>query len=625
MKPEDRSSHSSRSSKPSVWIDPAYMQRSYVSEQEDSVFSSRSSASDEAKRHPASARDNSSRSTRQSRYRQPDPTTPTPPTLDVLPDAASPVPPRASAQRSQPVSPVPPGLFHSRQTRKLSPALTPEPGTQSAIAPLQQQQSPVWQYDSPYYEIESSIPALSLAVPDVIPNVPAASDPFVEDPSFVDELPTNPVGPHVIASTADLPTRPQVPSASPIADLPTRPEPLRADTSQVSVLAELDTMPPPLILSSAPDAHTIPDPALPTQALIPTPAGLISGASLFDAALYEGSRPPTGDALINRRSTIGRGVTERTQLIESTVDNTSLASWTAGGAGLSPRARRLIERREKRPSSSSVRLNPLDKVRWWLLKPGRIEFIVWLAGTILLIAASLALLFATSLSFGWLTIGSISRFSSSPGNAHSLPTVVTDPHLKLELLGNKGPFQAGQNIRLHGEGFTPDGNVLFTYDRMEPFSSQDNMTQVRTDGTFTVTLALGTGQQWYPGTHLIEARDLVSGGLADVRINMIVPGSPNGSNGTNAPGSTATPGKGMPTPSAGNGNKPTPGPGPGGQTPVPFTPTPTVGLSPTPTLSPSPSPTATDTPTPTATPTGTPTSSPTPPTPTPGVTPTPTP
>jgi hypothetical protein len=619
MKPEDRSSHSSRSSKSSVWIDPAYMRHSYVSEEEDSALPSQISMSDEAKRRSASARDDSSRSTWRPRYRQPDPITPTPPALDVLPGTSSPVPPRASAQRGQsfPVSPVPARQSRSRQTRKLSSALTPEPGTPSAIAPLQQRPSPVWQYDSPYYEIESSIPALSLAVPDA----PTTSNSPVEELSPIDELPT----------------RPEVPSASPIADLPTRPELQKANAAHVSALAELDTVPPPLILSPAPDAPVAP--VVSTRALLPAPADTISAASLFDAAFsdrsrrFAGTSASVGDALINRRSTGGHSATlpaigtEGLQLLESTAGNASLASWTAGGAARSPRAQRLIERREKRNSSSSVRLNPLDKVRWWLLKPGHIEFMVWLVGTLLLVAGSLVLLFTTSLSFGWLTIGPLSHFSSLQGNVHPLPTVVTDPHLKLELLDNKGPFLPGQNIHLHGNGFTPGDNVLFTYDHMEPFSSQDNMTRADAHGTFTITLTLGTGSQWYPGPHLIEARDLVSGGLADVQITIVVPGSQNGSNGTNAPGSTAVPGKGTSTPTSGkgNGNTPTPGPGPGGQTPVPFTPTPTVGLTPTPTLSPSPSPTATVTPTPTSTPTSTPTPSPTPPTPTPGSTPTPTP
>ncbi len=526
-----------------------------------------------------------------------------------LPNVPSPIPPRASAQKRH--SARVPVKYRGTQRN------APVPPRRVTLE--QQSQSPLWQYDSPDFEIESSIAALSL----VVPATPATYDPFVTELSPIDELPTRPeepVGPRVIESTAELPTRPELSASSPVADLPTRPEHRHGNFSQADQSAvrtmnraptELDTV-PPLLLSPAWDVSVEHDPDLPTQALIPAHIDLFPFAH------------PAGVNLRNARLPV------RPRLIEATADllvpdDSSLASWTAGGARQSPLAQRLIERRGQRGQRgfSSVRLNPPDRVRWWLLKPGHVEFIVWLAGTILLIAVSLALLFMTSLSFGWLTIGSLSRFSPSSNSAHPLPTIVTNPALKLELLDN-GSFLPGQSIRLHGQGFTSDGDIFFTYDRMQSFSPQD-MVQADVHGTFTATLTLGTGQQWYPGLHLIEARDLASGYLAAVKISIIIPASQKGSNGTNAPVRTGVPGKATPTPASGNGNgnKPTPGPNPGGQTPVPVTPTSTVGITPTPTLSPSPSPTPTNTPTPTSTPTSTPT--PTSPTPTPGLSPTPTP
>ncbi len=577
MQPEDRTRHSSKSS---VWIDPAYMPHHARTEEEELSLSSYQALSGEAGAgggatwgDVAPARE---------AYRQPNPITPTPPTLDNLAGLSSPVPPRA-----------------------------PTPGGQAPRLP-----SPVWQYDSPDYEIESSIAALSLAISTASaaseePTEAATSGPFAGEEFLVADLPTRPEMSADVSPVADLPARPPLSVESPaidelptrpdmfadaagtafVADLPTRPEhaSLRSGAPLLA-LAEIDTVPPPLILPAGRDATGY-EPNRPTQALIPARSSAV------------GPRP-----------TVKLHIPDEPQ-------QPGPASWTAGGAAQSRLAHRLIERPARRSSAyslSSLHLNPLDRLRWWLLKPGRIEFLLWLVGTVLLVAGSLALLLATSLSFGWLMVGQQGR-SPSSGTTHSLPTVVTYPGLKLTLL-DSGPFLPGQNIQLRGQGFTPHGDIFFTYDQMQPLTLPGHapaMAQADARGTFSMTLALGTGQQWYAGLHLIEARDLVSGHLAVVKITIVAPASQNGGQQTGAPTGTTISGKGTPTPASGNGNAPTPVPG--GQTPVPVTPTPTVGTTPTPT--PNPSPTPTDTPTPA--PTSTPTPAPPTPTPTPATTPTP--
>lgn len=564
MQAEDRSSRTRRSSRSSVWIDPAYIRHNFTGEQGDLSLSPHTAMGGEEGLHGVSTWSDASFAAPRTAYRQPNPITPTPPTLDGVPGMPSPIPPRASAYRGK------------------APRLP----------------SPVWQYDSPDYEIESSIAALSLAVP-AAPVEPAEapasamSDPFAEEAFLLAEQPTHPEMAGSTSALAELPTRPEMPAnTSMMAELPTHPE----HRAGRLALAELDTVPPPLVLSADRNVAARPDPNRPTQALIPA--------------------HPTA---------VGPRPTRKLRLSDE-LQQPGLASWTAGGAEQSRLAHRLIERPARRGSaysSSSLQLNPLDRVRWWLLKPGRIEFLLWLVGTILLIVGSLALLLATSLSFGWLAIGPLSRFSSS-NNAHPLPTVVTYPGLKLTLL-DKEPFLPGQSIHLRGQGFTPHGDVFFTYDHMQPLTSQGNMSAMaRADahGVLSVTLVLGTGQQWYAGVHLIEARDLVTGHLAAVHILIAIPASQNGGTTTNAPASVTPSPKGTLTPVPGSGNQPTPGPGPGGQTPVPITPTPTVGLTPTPTptTTPSPTPTTTPSPTPTTTPTATPS-----PTPGAGATPTPTP
>jgi hypothetical protein len=45
-------------------------------------------------------------------------------------------------------------------------------------------------------------------------------------------------------------------------------------------------------------------------------------------------------------------------------------------------------------------LNPLERVRWWLLYPGRIEFLLLAGGTLLLLGITTMLVLVTALSMG---------------------------------------------------------------------------------------------------------------------------------------------------------------------------------------------------------------------------------
>jgi hypothetical protein len=48
--------------------------------------------------------------------------------------------------------------------------------------------------------------------------------------------------------------------------------------------------------------------------------------------------------------------------------------------------------------------HPIDHLRWWLLQPGRLEFLMWLAGTIFLIGVSILLCLLLLSSLGYLVI-----------------------------------------------------------------------------------------------------------------------------------------------------------------------------------------------------------------------------
>lgn len=496
------------------------------------------------------------------------------------PSASSPIPQRASRDDLQKsVARVRPKYPYTsiEENGDVTRVPTIPQGRQSTQA--QQQASPVWQYESPDYEIESSISSLSLVVSD------QPTRPEIEQPA--DPSPRIP----------DLPTRPEIEQAgniSPVSrfipNLSAKPD-LVSPSYPVNEIATLP--PPPIVLSNV--------------------------------------RETERDARLNDAPTLALIPANQTHLpmpVPEYVPGT-LSSWTAGGATESAFARRIADPSRRRyPKIAAIKLNPLDRVRWWLLHPGRIEFVLWLAGTVLLISVTCIFLLTTAFSFGWITTGSLSHFISSSGSngatvsQSSLPTVVTSSGLKLDLLEH-GPLLAGQPITLRGEGFSRNGHIVLTYDQWQTFTSQDGgtgMVQADAHGAFTIKLLLGTGANWYAGMHQIEARDLVTGHLAAVQF--MISNGPFGKGGSSTPAPTGR--GGTPSPTHGTpgaqGTPGTPGTGPGtiptpvGQTPVPITPTATVPVTPIP---------ATPTPTqPPATPTPvTPTPDTTPPaasTPTPG-------
>lgn len=294
-----------------------------------------------------------------------------------------------------------------------------------------------------------------------------------------------------------------------------------------------------------------------------------------------------------------------------------LRSWTAGGGTNSLHAKRIIS-----TERHSTLLNPLDRVRWWLLYPGRIEFLLWFVGTITLMAVTCIFLFVTIVSFGWISPGgniSVGNTSSSlttsatgsgPCTAQNTPCSNTKASGKTPMLFyplTQGPLEAGMSIRMQGQNFTPRANVMLTHDGAVP--CQPTSTSVDAHGAFVVDV--GTDPGWRAGSHALNAYDTVSKRLIRATI-LIAPGT-FGKSAT--PGETpipGDPGSGVtPTVGIGGGNgggQPNPLPTPVGQypvTPTPAasptatpkptqsvpTPTPTVGVKPSPTQLPKPTPT----------------------------------
>ncbi len=236
--------------------------------------------------------------------------------------------------------------------------------------------------------------------------------------------------------------------------------------------------------------------------------------------------------------------------------------------------------------------NPLDRMRWWLLYPGRIEFILWLCGTVLLIGMTCMLLLVTAFSFEWIVPGqhsgmALQNVANDSVNSTKPALVVIDP----------GPFSPGQVIRLHGQGFSSRGRIVFTFDSTALQLSQNVASglvyqpHVNADdhGEFIVSLTLGSGPTWKAGRHRIVAHDIVTNHLVFLSI-LLVPyhatltpvsstkaGNQNGSVHATPIATTPPPAKSTPPPAV----TPTATP-----TQAPPTPTPTATPSPTATATP---------------------------------------
>ncbi|MGZ3623836.1 MAG: hypothetical protein ACXWPS_05180 [Ktedonobacteraceae bacterium] len=277
----------------------------------------------------------------------------------------------------------------------------------------------------------------------------------------------------------------------------------------------------------------------------------------------------------------------------------ALNSWTAGGAAQSSQARLISSKNKRKSPLTAFSLNPVDRLRWWLLHPGRIEFVLWLGGTILLVAVTCVLLFVTAFSFEWITPGFVNpaTTNTSPASTGSnqQSTAAATSKMVLTLI-DKGPILPGQSIDLRGQGFTPLGHIKFLFDGTTQLFDQNgqSLTQANVHGVFVTTLVLDNNIPWHSGPHIINAQDITSKQTAKLPIILspapIGKGSPNTPVPSYPPG--VTPPVVTPIPIVPGGQ-----PTPVGQTPVPVTPTPhpvtptpTVGTTPvvTPTLGTSP-------------------------------------
>jgi len=486
-----------------------------------------------------------------------------------IPNPQAPIPARASAH------PIAPHV-------KVQPRYTSKISLQSDVTriPTTPPDATILRYKSPNFEVESSISSRTSAQAEATAIAKLATVP--PHPPAVDELDTIP--PSLSPAIDELNTQPPrkksmfVVQKSPV---------LFGQNEMKSSLAQSAVVIQPLSPSLAQSFRD----DVPT--LVPE---RVPHAQIQHRHLAASVSPVVGDSA---RRDVEEGI-----------------SWTTAQGKDSWLTQRIVAKDSKKRRKSTLSLNPAERLRWWLLYPGRIEFLLWLNGTIVLVAITFLLLFATILSVGWMKFGSATGASNTHqshqntlsvrqtpctvSNVKQLQchaTTVSSSGLQLTLVDNS-VLLADTPIYLRGQGFSAGGTVAFTYDAQLP--CHPNITQTDAKGIFSVSLLLGVDVK--AGTHQIEALDMASSHVVKVTVNIAasqtgkIVSPPYGQSGSGANSPTIGTGG-----SQGGASKPV------RQTPVPIVPTVAVSptsvptQSPTPTVSPTPltSPTASTTTTPT--------------------------
>lgn len=587
---------------------------------------------------------------------------------EYSPSPVQPVPPltpMSPVQPVQPVQPVPPaqkksvsGTAHPIPQRASAQPVKVRPKYVRASYQLESQDDDVtriptlpppsmWQYESSQFEAESSLPSLSLVVdadvaPNVAPNVapqapvqplpqqPISAQSLLEPPLPLNTLTTPPASPKQkkqhITDIDEIDTLPSAlvqlsPSAasgttprqlSPAA--PRQLSPASPASSRVSNIDEFDTLPPgasgslktnptqrPQHISDLDKIGTFPPMVVPGVAptTLTTPMTPVNSTGLVPV------RPASMQVHVPLPHVVAASAPT-----EQVVSLSDSSSWTAGGLHASAYARRIADSSRERKQTPQMR--PLDHLRWWLLHPGRLEGLLWLGSTLLLLLVTFSYLIVTAISLSWIAPGLQGSSASSlttDTNPSSVPTMITTHGLTL-ILENAGPIVPGQIIQLRGQGFSPRGQVTFVDENKQPLTVQghpSNAVQSDEHGTFSVTLLTSA---WQAGTHHIVVHDVVSGRTADLPL-MLVSGpfgknaTPTASASKTATSTTATPVGGT-IPTAVSSTPPVTTPPtitPTAPSPTPTqvkpTPTPTMGV--TPTSTPGTTPTAGTTPSPSPT------------------------
>ncbi len=460
------------------------------------------------------------------------------PALSQRVEPTTPIPPRASAQRVRVVNVRPRYPYARTQVSEESDAADvptlPPPAT--------------WEYDAENYIAESSLSSLSL---------------FVDTPTNPQGIPTPlDTPPHGMPRIEEMDTRPPAMTKSTIDGIvdstvsdthDTRNAQLAIE-DQHAMLMQLS----PALSERVHEAHGN---SSPVGSQLPSAASLFLGTTGSTNNTPTLAQAPAMQAVISPH--------------DRQLASAELSSWTAGEAAGSRYAQLVAARTRRQKAGPSFNL--FDRLRWWLLHPGRFEFLLWLGGTILLMTVTCIFLLMMVFSVHWSASDVNNGASSSSKNTNNPASgQISTPGLSLAVT-HAGTLIAGQPLRLRGAGFSANKHIALSYDANRPFLNQDRQpaqAQADAHGTFVVTL---TSPSWGLGQHRIVARDLATGYLATATVIVVAATK----SATVPPAVTATANQ--------QGNNPPP---------VVQTPTvvPTTGITPTATLQP-PTPTVGITPT----------------------------
>jgi hypothetical protein len=369
-----------------------------------------------------------------------------------------------------------------------------------------------------------------------------------------------------------------------ISETPTAPPRSPRSTGQLEHIDEIDTVPESsgrirAVEKNSGRAQAV-SPAVPEAAPVSGPLSLRFDdlAVPTSAVVLSDAVPPVPLPHIDEIDTLPEAgsasskalVPQQSATREIAVDG---ASWTAGPGSTSSLAASFIASHSPRRRRRTRTFNPLDRTRWWLLRPGHMEFLLWSAGSMLLFGVTFLILLATVLSVilpdfrvsGNLPISTVNASAITP-----VGTVVASTELHLTLTG-KSSLTPGSEMHLQGAGFHPQSKIVFLLDdRLSLLDQRGQSASAQSDvaGRFTVNLWLGEGSGWSVGPHRVFAREAASGHQTTLAITIIavaattVPGYSGVQNTPVAPS--------YPTPTA-----VPPTPTPVGPTATPVQPTPT--------------------------------------------------
>ncbi|HZR39881.1 MAG TPA: hypothetical protein VFB12_07185 [Ktedonobacteraceae bacterium] len=291
-------------------------------------------------------------------------------------------------------------------------------------------------------------------------------------------------------------------------------------------------------------------------------------------------------------------------------------------------ARPIAHRGEWDFSNQPFRLNPLDEIRWWLVRPGRIEFLLGLTGSLLLIGVTAMLTFSIAVNIASPTVkqaaslhvlpagNAVSSTQCSPGgiggSVACTPVIASSSsNLKVAMLDGER-VKIGSTMHLQGQGFSPLGEVDLTHDAHLPCQPGSMLADAQ--GKFYVAIPLRNSLDWEPGSHQIMVVDVVSRHSIVLNVQLL-PGTTNATiTATPSPSPVTTSARDQPESGSGSGSadqassaaSPTPVSfrpvhvpthTPVRPTPVPTVSTPTPMPTPTPDITPTPTPDITPTPT----------------------------